>query len=154
MSCFCYLDGCQQELCKLSEVFRRVLIKCCVFKALRVFTGFAANYRTFVKALKTLDITVFRICGRSSQTVVKGSIQCVNRGDMFKIAVSLALPTSHGAKIWPLERRGVLWEPYSQKHAVQTVDTSLYNCNAIDGFPNEKNAIQRSDCILKRRTSK
>ena len=40
-------------------VFRRILIKCCIFKALRVFTGFAANYRTFAKALKTLDKTNF-----------------------------------------------------------------------------------------------
>jgi hypothetical protein len=40
-------------------VFRRILIKCCVFKGLRVFTGFAANYRTFSNALKTLGKTVF-----------------------------------------------------------------------------------------------
>jgi hypothetical protein len=40
-------------------VFRRSLITCCNFKALRVFTGFAANYRIFEKALKTLGKTAF-----------------------------------------------------------------------------------------------
>ena len=40
-------------------VFRRSLIKCCIFKVLRVFNGFAANCRTSRKALKTLGKTAF-----------------------------------------------------------------------------------------------
>ena len=40
-------------------VFRHQLIKCCIFKVLRVFTGVTANYRTFAQALKTLDKPAF-----------------------------------------------------------------------------------------------
>ena len=40
-------------------VFRHRLIKCCVFKTLRVFARVTANYQTFAQALKTLGKTAF-----------------------------------------------------------------------------------------------